>query len=103
MPKNARKSKRARHAGRKPAREEERSGEDPFLLDDPGGSPFEWLELRHGPLHEAVRRKPVPDPWTRSGLAWQSECFTERRRRKLQIQSLCAEDERPGENGASAA
>jgi hypothetical protein len=65
--------------------------EDPFLLDDTGGSPLEWIELRAPCLREAVRRRDC-DPWTRmTGVEF--DALTERRRRKLQYLSLEIDDE----------
>lgn len=66
--------------------------EDPFLLDDPGGSPLEWLELSSPCLREAVRLEESRDPWARPSFGAESDALTEHRRRKLQHLSLIVEE-----------
>ena len=76
--------------------------EDAFLLDDPGGSPFEWLEVKGTLLRQAVRRLESDDPWLRTEHACEHDALTERRRRKLQDLSLSKEDELFGEKESVA-
>lgn len=77
--------------------------EDPMLLDDPGGSPLEWLEFDPPTRHEAVRKSESSDPWSRPSFASENDCLTERRRRKLQDLSLNVEDESSDDRGQSVA
>lgn len=78
---------------KKKCNEEKEYSEDPFLLDDPGGSPLEWLEFRRSNRLEAVRREQAPDPWHRSSFASENDACTERRRRKLQHISINLEND----------
>ncbi len=77
--------------------------EEPLLLDDPGGSPLEWLEFSSPYLHEAVRHQSSCDPWSHPGFASENDALTERRRRKLQNISLHCEDDLWDEKGESVA
>ena len=61
--------------------------EETDLLDDPGGSPIEWLDLHCDP----VRRNVPEDPWDRPSFASENDALTERRRRKLQHLSVCTD------------
>jgi hypothetical protein len=82
-----------RHARRHVRRPELKLSEDPFLLDDPGDSPLEWLARSLPFLREAVRRGGEEDPWTRTREEPETDALTERRRRKLQSLSLSLEDD----------
>jgi hypothetical protein len=77
--------------------------EDPFLLDDPGGTPMDWIDFNVTVLRQAVRRNSAVDPWSRSDHAAENDALTERRRRKLQALSLNRDDEPCDHIGASVA
>ncbi|MGZ3650422.1 MAG: hypothetical protein ACXVB9_01920 [Bdellovibrionota bacterium] len=86
-----------------PGDDEFKLSEDPFLLDDPGGSPLEWIEINVKYLHAPVRRRAAFDPWERTDHAAENDALTERRRRKLQSLSLSVDDEVCDERGESVA
>jgi hypothetical protein len=77
-----------RKARNRKLREEFKISEDPFLLDDPGGSPLDWLERSLPSLHEAIRHASLGDPWERAQPAPEEDELTEHRRRKLGNLSL---------------
>ena len=83
--------------------ESEMVNEDPFLLDDPGGSPMEWLDFNVTVLRQAVRRSEAVDPWSRTDHSAENDALTERRRRKLQALSLNRDDKLCDDLGASVA
>jgi hypothetical protein len=95
-------SKRNPSPARPRGRKEEQDwklGEDPLLLDDPGGSPLEWIDLN---VRRAVRVEPSEDPWEGVDSA-ENEAVTERRRRKLEALSLNVDEEGCDEKGESVA
>lgn len=77
--------------------------EDPFLLDDPGGTPLEWLEPDARFLRPPVRLNASKDPWLSSDHAAEDDALTERRRRKLQALSMTEEECVCNERGESVA
>ncbi|HEY8279435.1 MAG TPA: hypothetical protein VIH99_07430 [Bdellovibrionota bacterium] len=94
----------AKKTEKKRSKAEEYECEDPLLLDDPGGSPLEWIEFELPALYEAVRHiGGGKDPWKREMLAHECEAFTERRRRKLQDLSLGVENDICDQKGESVA
>jgi hypothetical protein len=83
MPNNPQKRKKSRTP---------RTPEETGLVDDPGGSPLEWLETGVPCLREAVRRA-EGEPWDRLQSGIENDALTERRRRKLEQISLLVEVE----------